>query len=305
MALRKRTDLLVLHTSATRASMDIGAAEIRSWHLGKGWSDIGYHWVIRRNGQIEAGRQERAIGAHVAGSNSRSIGVCLVGGLNERTGRAEDNYTGAQWSSLKVLAGNIVRRYPGIAILGHRDLSPDRDGDGLVERSEWLKQCPCFHARDWARANGFAAAAGRAEGEGGKSRLPVAPGPDVEQAQIDLQRHGFDPGPIDGLAGPKTRRAIEAFQRSNRLSVTGRLDAGSAAALAGENFWLKKRSDETALQKPPAAVPKAKPADEANPSRSGSPRPPPEPQADPPGLHSHLLSLLAAIRAAFFMERKN
>lgn len=250
MALRKRTDLLVLHTSATRASMDIGVKEIRSWHKAKGWSDIGYHWLIRRSGEIEPGRQEKSIGAHVAGWNSRSIGVCMVGGLNDRTGKAENNYTPAQWRSLKTLVGNIVVRYPGIAILGHRDLSPDRDGDGIVERAEWLKECPCFHARDWANDNGFRAAPGRTQGEGeNKPEDRIYEPGHIEQAQLDLKRHGFDPGPIDGVMGPQTRRAIKAFQRANNLEVTAVLDSPMLSMLKRENMWLKQQQKSAQVDK--------------------------------------------------------
>lgn len=72
---------VILHCSATRDSGDlIGADEIRRWHVEeRGWSDIGYHYVIRRSGKLEYGRPEDISGAHTAGENHNSIGVCLIG----------------------------------------------------------------------------------------------------------------------------------------------------------------------------------------------------------------------------------
>jgi N-acetylmuramoyl-L-alanine amidase len=61
----RKINWLVIHTAATRPSMDIGAKEIRRWHKAKGWSDIGYHYVIRRDGRVEKGRPDARVGAHV------------------------------------------------------------------------------------------------------------------------------------------------------------------------------------------------------------------------------------------------
>jgi N-acetyl-anhydromuramyl-L-alanine amidase AmpD len=158
MAVRSRTDLIVLHCSATRASQPVTAAQIREWHLARGWSDIGYHRVVRRDGTVEAGRALDAVGAHVAGFNARSVGICLVGGLDDRTGAPADTFTPAQWASLRALVTELLRRYPNAGITGHRDLSPDRDGDGVVGPHEWLKNCPCFDARAWARREDLPAA---------------------------------------------------------------------------------------------------------------------------------------------------
>jgi len=131
--------------------MDIGAKKIRQWHKLRGWSDIGYHYVIRRDGRIELGRPIEQVGAHVKGHNSDSIGVCMVGGLDEDlevTTKPAVNF-GAQWESLEIIVRFLKSIWPNAEVLGHRDLSPDTDGDGTVEPSEWLKQCPCFDAREW------------------------------------------------------------------------------------------------------------------------------------------------------------
>ena len=152
--MRHRTDYIVVHCSATRATSDIGVDEIRDWHVHKnGWRDIGYHAVIRRDGEIEWGRHFDEEGAHVAGQNYRSVGVCLVGGI-DFDGSPENNFTDEQFKSLTVLLEVLQRAYPSASILGHRDLSPDLDGDGVVEKHEWVKDCPCFDVREWRQSGG-------------------------------------------------------------------------------------------------------------------------------------------------------
>lgn len=147
-------DFIVIHCSATRPNADIGAREIRQWHMSKGWSDIGYHFVIRRSGLVEVGRPLSEEGAHVRGFNNRSVGVCLVGGLMPDGSAADltcplefDSFTGEQVKSAHAVVNLLRKIYPKAEVLGHRDLSPDKDKDGKVEKHEWLKTCPGFDAR--------------------------------------------------------------------------------------------------------------------------------------------------------------
>lgn len=131
-------DLVVIHCADTPSTMDIGVAEIRKWHTEeRGWSDIGYHWVIRRDGTLEQGRDEAVAGAHVAGHNSRSIGVCMIGGKGAG-GIASANFTPAQWHRLDTLLRELAERYPNAEVLGHRDLDPK-------------KACPAFDVRRWLK----------------------------------------------------------------------------------------------------------------------------------------------------------
>lgn len=130
---------LIIHCSYTKPGMDIGAKEIRQWHTdpkprGNGWSDIGYHYVIRRNGKLEYGRAEETVGAHVAGHNAHSIGICLVGGMSEK-GIADCNFTYRQYQQLRRLVTNLGKRYPDAELLGHRDIP------GVS------KSCPVFDVR--------------------------------------------------------------------------------------------------------------------------------------------------------------
>lgn len=107
---------IILHCSATPSTMDIGAKEIRQWHLSQGWIDIGYHYVIRRDGTLEIGRPLEAVGAHCSGQNKDSIGICLVGGgLN-----GEDKYfTDAQFETAANLIRELQEKLGWMQIFGH------------------------------------------------------------------------------------------------------------------------------------------------------------------------------------------
>ena len=109
------------------------AAQIDTWHRRQGWKlGIGYHYVVRRDGQIELGRPEWLTGAHCRNHNAHSIGVCYEGGLDIR-GKPADTRTEAQRQALRRLLKELKERYPRALIVGHRNLNP-------------LKACPCFDA---------------------------------------------------------------------------------------------------------------------------------------------------------------
>tara|TARA_R110000824_G_scaffold212432_6_gene398649 strand:- start:2133 stop:2600 length:468 start_codon:yes stop_codon:yes gene_type:complete len=152
MSKRQKTFYIAIHCSATKPSQDIGAKEIRLMHKRRGWSDIGYNIVIRKSGKVDIGRALEYVGAHVKGYNSVAIGVCLVGGINE-SGTPEQNYTQEQYVSLEQTIRWLDLVYPDTVIKGHRDFSPDLDGDGIIESHEWLKQCPCFDVKAWTQQN--------------------------------------------------------------------------------------------------------------------------------------------------------
>ena len=136
---RAKTDYIVVHCSATKPSMDIGSEKIRDWHVNeRGWRDIGYHKVIRRNGEIEDGRDSRDSGAHAAGYNSKSVGVCMVGGMAEDNS-AENNFTDKQWTTLLDLIKQLKVEYPDAKIIGHNEISE--------------KECPSFDVQKWKEDN--------------------------------------------------------------------------------------------------------------------------------------------------------
>jgi N-acetylmuramoyl-L-alanine amidase len=121
---------LVVHCSDSSNDVDIGAEEIHSWHLAKGWDGIGYNYVIRRNGAVEAGRPEYWKPSHVKGLNSVSLGVCMVG---------KDNFTEVQKGSLRLVLAGMLGKYPDAKIVGHCELNPN-------------KTCPNEDVQPWVRA---------------------------------------------------------------------------------------------------------------------------------------------------------
>lgn len=155
----RRIDRIVVHVSATRCNKSFTVLDMEAMHKARGFKfsppsaaglrHVGYHYFIRRDGTVETGRPLGLAGAHVQGFNSRSIGICLEGGLDE-TGKAADTRTPQQKAALATLVRELATRFavPAGRITGHRDLSPDKDGDGIVERHEYLKECPCFSVAD-------------------------------------------------------------------------------------------------------------------------------------------------------------
>ena len=137
---RKDTDFIAVHCAATDASQDIGKAEIDVWHRQRGFLCIGYHFVIRRNGKIEYGREVRTVGAHVKGYNHNSIGICMVGGGSTKE---VNNFTTAQWATLEGLLRDLRHEYPDAVIQGHRDF-PDVH-----------KWCPSFDVKAWVTERGI------------------------------------------------------------------------------------------------------------------------------------------------------
>jgi N-acetylmuramoyl-L-alanine amidase len=144
-AVSRRINLLVIHCSASPNGRANTAADIDAWHRQRGFKrgarmmanynysttlkHIGYHWAIRVDGVLESGRHPDEIGAHAAGRNARSLGVCLIG---------TDQFTPAQWETLATLVRACQETYPDIkSIVGHRDLP------GVA------KACPGFSARTW------------------------------------------------------------------------------------------------------------------------------------------------------------
>ena len=138
---RKSTNLIVVHCAATKPSMDVGRKEIQMWHVQQGWLAIGYHFVIRRDGTIEEGRPHDVVGSHVKSRNSDSVGICLVGGVDDKL-HPDDNFTDHQKAALQTLLWRMTSgkdfegAYQGLPVVGHRDLDPS-------------KACPSFNVKQW------------------------------------------------------------------------------------------------------------------------------------------------------------
>lgn len=140
MTPRTETSLVVIHCSATRPSADIGVKEIRRWHVvDNKWADIGYHFVIRRNGTIERGRDVTLRGAHCPAFNANSIAICMVGGISD-DGRPQNNFTADQFASLKTLVLGLWTEYRTITgVCGHRDAPNEKKACPSFDVGQWLK----------------------------------------------------------------------------------------------------------------------------------------------------------------------
>lgn len=125
---------LVIHCSATPAHMNIGVEEINRWHVERGFNQVGYHFIIRRDGVVQRGRPEAVIGAHTLGYNVNSLGICMVGGTDKK-GRPENNFTSQQWIALYNLCTKLTNKYTINAIRGHNEVD--------------TKACPSFSVPVW------------------------------------------------------------------------------------------------------------------------------------------------------------
>ncbi len=154
----KKINLIVIHSAATPNGKWFNTHTIDGWHKERGFSRapgfmarmnpyleaIGYHFIIYTNGAVATGRHLEETGAHVKGHNLYSIGVCLVG---------TDQFSPEQWESLRANISGLRKQFPNARVVGHRDLSPDLNGDGIIEESEWMKTCPGFDVATWLKGN--------------------------------------------------------------------------------------------------------------------------------------------------------
>ena len=122
---------IIIHCTATKPLAHINVNDVRRWHRERGFSDIGYHYLILVDGTVETGRPLSAIGAHCKGHNAHSIGICYVGGLNDK-GKPADTRTPAQCEAMRTLLTSLKHRFPDATIHGHRNFA--------------AKACPCFDA---------------------------------------------------------------------------------------------------------------------------------------------------------------
>ena len=131
---------IVVHCSG--GTQDATVEAIKKYWKKKGWKNVGYHFIIDKDG-VETQLQSIAHPTNgVKGFNANAIHVCYIGGIEK--GKAVDTRTDAQKQKLRLRVNALKAQFPNAKVLGHRDLSPDKDKDGVVEKHEWVKYCPCF-----------------------------------------------------------------------------------------------------------------------------------------------------------------
>lgn len=138
-------DTIIIHCSATRKNGRLTPFELERMHRNRGFNGCGYHYYIRKDGEICEMRPADRVGAHCKGHNNSSIGICYEGGLDNH-GKPADTRTDDQKGSLIFLIKYLKKKYGITTIAGHRDFSPDLNGNGEIEPEEWIKACPCFDA---------------------------------------------------------------------------------------------------------------------------------------------------------------
>lgn len=126
---------IIIHCSATPEGRDITVDTIRQWHKQRGFRDIGYHYIIYRDGSVHVGRLESQQGAHCTGHNANSIGICYIGGMERDMSEPKDTRTLAQCKALVDLCRELKRKYPSATIHGHNEFAN--------------KACPSFNVRQW------------------------------------------------------------------------------------------------------------------------------------------------------------
>ena len=136
----------VYHCSADREGIDHPLSYYDKMHRKRGFRKFAYHLLVHLDGTIDVGRLLKEIGAHAKGKNLHSVGICYVGGLNQY-GKAKDTRTVQQIHALRAIDNILKSLFPGSEAVGHRDLSVDLNGDGVISKNEWMKQCPCFNVK--------------------------------------------------------------------------------------------------------------------------------------------------------------
>lgn len=136
----RQINYIAIHCTATLRGREVSVEEVKAWHIKRGFRTIGYHFLIHLDGTVSVGRPISEIGAHVAGFNKDSIGICYVGGLDFNKTKTKtvpsDTRTPEQKDSLITLLTELKKRFPNAKIMGHRDFPSVN------------KACPCFDAME-------------------------------------------------------------------------------------------------------------------------------------------------------------
>lgn len=141
----RRIKRIFVHCTAGSQRQTV--ADLQAEFKRKRWKHPGYHYVVQADGTITQLLDEQLVSNGVKGYNSTAINVAYMGGIDAK-GKPVDNRTDSQKDSLRKLLKLLRGRYPDAEILGHRDISPDKNGNGIVDPWERIKDCPCFDAKE-------------------------------------------------------------------------------------------------------------------------------------------------------------
>ena len=128
----RKISKIIIHCTATPEDRHTTVEDVRRWHLDRGWSDIGYHFLIYLDGSLHEGRPVEKQGAHCKGHNKESIGIAYVGGIDKVNFKPKDTRTEEQKEALIYILEYLKIQHPEAIIYGHNDFAS--------------KACPSFNA---------------------------------------------------------------------------------------------------------------------------------------------------------------
>lgn len=237
---RTKTDLIVLHHADAK---NCTAQDIHSWHLSRGWSGIGYHFFIRKDGSIYRGRPEDVIGAHASNYNSKSIGICFEGKYTE------ESMPKAQLEAGKELVAYLKDKYKITSVKGHRDLmATDCPGSNfpfneIAKAVKPSKENLVLAFQNAAKADDKTLLPKYGcDGDYGNETKEAMQKCVVKRRLVHKYKNctklvqrllGFTGADIDGKCGPQTEKKIKEFQNKNGLVVDGAIGFNSWKVLLG------------------------------------------------------------------------
>lgn len=139
----RKIERIFVHCTASQQTKT--ADDIKKEFKNKGWKNPGYHYLIDASGVTHKLLSEDEVSNGVYGYNQTSINVAYIGGIDS-SGKGVDNRSEKQKESLRNILSELKKKYPNAKIMGHRDISPDKNSNGIVDPWERIKECPCFDA---------------------------------------------------------------------------------------------------------------------------------------------------------------
>lgn len=196
------------------------------WKRHNGWTNVGYHFMIDYDGKIEQLAEISQITNGVKDFNTPSIHFCYKGGVDGK-GNPIDNRTEAQKRSQLLIINRLKELFPNAVFLGHRDFSTDKNGNGIIERWEWIKSCPSFDLREWLASQGLDKKI-IPQKIVYKLNTPLIKNDTVYAIQLGLNINA------DGWYGENTTAAVMVFQQKNNLTIDGIVGKNTAKVLAAK-----------------------------------------------------------------------
>lgn len=218
LAKRGATRRIILHHAA---AVTCTAQQIHQWHLANGWSGIGYHFFVRKDGSVYRGRPEDTVGAHAGNNNYDSIGVCFEGSFDKEEMGETQKRAGQE------LVAYLKGKYGITQVQKHNDVNATGCPGGHFPFAE-------IAGAETAGADSEKPSVPTVSADGTKVTLPLllqgSRGETVRLVQAALSGLGYDAGAADGIFGVNTAAAVKRFQAGSALAADG---------IVGRDTWHK------------------------------------------------------------------